>query len=65
MGFYNATKWLGSVIGTLTAGLIYGIHAKLPFAVAAVTYGISFLAAIGYLLNSKKASKTPQNTVHI
>ena len=60
MGFYNATKFLGSVIGSLTAGFLYGVHVKLPFAVVVVAYGISFLAAIGYLLNSKKcAAVTP------
>jgi len=60
MGFYNATKFLGSVIGSLTAGFLYGVHVKLPFAVVVVAYGISFLAAIGYLLSSKKcAAVTP------
>ena len=60
MGFYSATKWLGSVIGSLTAGLLYGIHTKLPFAVAALTYGLSFLAAIGYLAySSKRKDKIP------
>ena len=60
MGFYSATKWLGSVIGSLTAGLLYGIHAKLPFAVAALTYGLSFLAAIGYLAcSAKKKENVP------
>ena len=58
MGFYNATKWMGSVIGSLTAGLLYSIHAQLPFAVAAAAYGVSILAAIGYLLSSKKSLKT-------
>ena len=58
MGFYNATKWMGSVIGSLTAGLLYSIHAQLPFAVAAAAYGVSILAAIGYLLSGKKSLKT-------
>ena len=58
MGFYNATKWMGSVIGSLPAGLLYSIHAQLPFAVAAAAYGVSILAAIGYLLSGKKSLKT-------
>ena len=58
MGFYNATKWMGSVIGSLTAGLLYSFHAQLPFAAAAAAYGVSILAAIGYLLRGKKSLKT-------
>lgn len=57
MGFYNATKFLGSVIGSVTAGFLYGIHSKLPFGVVAVAYGISFLAAVGYLLHGKERAK--------
>ena len=54
MGFYNATKSLGSIIGSLMAGFLYGVHIKLPFAVVAVAYGISVLAAAGYLLQCRK-----------
>ena len=54
MGFYNATKSLGSVVGSLMAGFLYAVHTKLPFGVVAVTYGLSLLAALGYLLRSKK-----------
>ena len=54
MGFYNATKSLGSIIGSLMAGFLYAVHIKLPFAVVAVAYGLSLLAAVGYLLQSKK-----------
>ena len=31
MGFYNATKNIGGMAGSLTAGMIYSVHAKLPF----------------------------------
>ncbi len=54
MGFYNATKSLGSIIGSLMAGFLYALHVKLPFAVVAVAYGCSLLAAMGYLLHSRK-----------
>lgn len=54
MGFYNATKSLGSIIGSLMAGFLYAVHTKLPFAVVAVAYGISVLAATGYLLQCRK-----------
>ena len=54
MGFYNATKSLGSIIGSLMAGFLYAVHVKLPFAVVAVAYGCSLLAAAGYLLRSRR-----------
>ena len=54
MGFYNATKSLGSIIGSLMAGFLYAVHIKLPFGVVAVAYGLSLLAAVSYLLQSKK-----------
>ena len=54
MGFYNATKSLGSIIGSLMAGFLYAVHIKLPFAVVAVAYGISVLAATRYLLQCRK-----------
>lgn len=56
MGFYNATKSLGSIIGSLMAGFLYSVHVKLPFGVVAVAYGISILAAVGYCVKSKKGT---------
>ena len=55
MGFYNATKSLGSIVGSLMAGFLYAISVKLPFAVVAVTYGLSILAALGYLIRHREA----------
>ena len=54
MGFYNATKSLGSIVGSLMAGFLYAVHTRLPFAVVAVAYGVSVLAAVGYLLQCRK-----------
>ena len=54
MGFYNATKSLGSVVGSLMAGFLYAVHVKLPFAVVAAAYGCSLLAAMGYLRHCRK-----------
>ena len=54
MGFYNATKSLGSIIGSLLAGFLYAVHTKLPFFVVAVVYGLSIVAAVGYLALSRK-----------
>ena len=49
MGFFNATKSLGSIAGSMTAGFIYSLHAKLPFACTFVIYGVSAAVAAGYL----------------
>ena len=49
MGFFNATQSLGSIAGSLTAGFIYSVHAKLPFFCTFVIYGFGMLAAIGYM----------------
>lgn len=57
MGFYNATKSLGSIIGSLMAGFLYGVHVRLPFLVVAVAYGISFLTASGYLIWGREADR--------
>ena len=54
MGFYNATKSLGSIIGSLMAGFLYGFHVKLPFLVVVAAYGLSIAAALGYLLRCRK-----------
>lgn len=54
MGFYNATKSLGSIIGSLLAGFLYAVHEKLPFAVVAAVYGLSVVVAVLYLLRCKK-----------
>ena len=56
MGFYNAAKSLGSVVGSLTAGFIYALHAKLPFACVALVYGVSIVVALGYRIFSKRSS---------
>lgn len=48
MGFYNATKSLGSILGSLAVGFLYSWHTRLPFLVVAVTYLASLAAAAGY-----------------
>lgn len=50
MGFYNATKSLGSIIGSLMAGFLYTIHTRLPFIWIATVYALSIAAAAGYLV---------------
>ena len=53
MGFFNATKSLGGIAGSLTAGFIYSVNAKLPFACTFVIYSVGIIAAVGYLLYRK------------
>lgn len=57
MGFYNATKSFGSIIGSLMAGFLYAVHVKLPFACVAGIYAVSIAAAVGYLVYCKKESR--------
>lgn len=53
MGFFNATQSLGSIAGSLTAGFIYSVHAKLPFACTLVIYALGIVAAFGYMVHKK------------
>jgi len=54
MGFYNATKSLGSILGSLMAGFLYTLSPRLPFAVVAAAYSLSILAAGAYLLSTRE-----------
>ena len=54
MGFYNATKSFGSIIGSLMAGFLYGFHAKLPFLMVVAIYGAALVVAVGCLLHNRK-----------
>mgnify|MGYP002520192438 CR=1 FL=1 len=57
MGFFNATRSIGSIIGALAAGFIYGIHAKLPFLCVALSYGLGILVSLLFLLHQGKKAK--------
>ena len=54
MGFYNATKSLGSIAGSFIAGGIYAVNAKLPFGITFVIYAVGVVAAFGYMMYAKK-----------
>lgn len=54
MGFYNATKSLGSIAGSLTAGFIYSAGVRLPFACTAAIYALAALAAAAYLRRTRR-----------
>lgn len=57
MGFFNATKSLGSIAGSMTAGFIYSIHVKLPFVCTFVIYGLGMAAAAGYLRYTQRRGR--------
>lgn len=59
MGFFNATQSLGSIAGSLTAGFIYSIDVKLPFACTVVIYGLGVVVLVGYLC--REFLKTEEN----
>lgn len=54
MGFYNAIKSLGGVLGALFAGFIYEAGPKLPFLFAACSFGIAFLFSVIYIFQKRK-----------
>ena len=54
MGFYNATRSLGSIAGSLIAGFIYSVDVKLPFACTAGIYALSLGAAVVYGVKARK-----------
>ena len=56
MGFYNATRSLGSIAGSLTAGFIYSVNVKLPFAITAAIYALALAAAMVYAHHARKAA---------
>lgn len=54
MGFFNATKSLGSIAGSMTAGFIYSLHEKLPFLCTFAIYGLAVTTSFGYLKYKRK-----------
>ena len=58
MGFYNATKSLGSILGSLMAGFAYTVHAKLPFVIVVAAYAMGIVAAAGFFVYGKKKQLT-------
>lgn len=54
MGFYNASKSLGSIVGSLSVGFLYTAHVRLPFLCMAVVYSLAIAAALGYALYATK-----------
>lgn len=59
MGFFNATKSLGSIAGSMTAGFIYSVHVKLPFACTFVIYGLGVAVAAAFVCYRGKKKAAP------
>jgi len=55
MGFYNAIKSLGGVIGPLSAGFLYEVSPKLPFWMALAGFVVSVVFAVIYKNENKEA----------
>ena len=48
MGFYQSMNSLGSIFGSMSAGLIYAVNPMYPFILACAAYGIACIIGIGY-----------------
>ncbi len=59
MGAFNSTKSFGSIFGSLFAGLIYSINAKLPFVFGFVAFALATLMSLIYWrLEQKQKART-------
>ena len=54
MGFYQAIRAVGGMIGSLMAGLLYDIDPMVPFMFAAAGFGISVIVEIFYYKAEQK-----------
>lgn len=63
MGFFNATKSLGSIAGSMTAGFIYSVHVKLPFVSTFIIYGLGMAVAAAYAC--RKGGRNKKQAVRI
>lgn len=55
MGFYNATKNIGGMAGSLTAGFIYSVNVKLPFVCTMAVFGAAAVV-MGIYAGQKRVS---------
>ena len=54
MGFCNATKHLGGIIGALTAGFVYGLGPKVSFVFAGISFAAAAAGGIYYNMRYRK-----------
>ena len=57
MGFYNAMKSLGGIIGALFAGLLYTVNPKLPFTFGLISFVLATVLAVVYNKFSPRKAK--------
>lgn len=57
MGFYNAMKSLGGIIGSVLSGTLYAVGAKLPFIMCLTMFG---LCAVGCFIFERREMHTAQ-----
>ena len=55
MGFYQAIRAVGGMVGSLMAGLLYDIDPLVPFVFAAAGFGLSVIVEMQYCKTTKKA----------
>lgn len=54
MGFYQAIRAIGGMVGALLAGFLYDIHPLVPFVFAAAGFGISVIGEMLYYKAAKR-----------
>lgn len=57
MGFYNAIRSLGMIIGALLSGFIYDYNVKLPFLLAAICFLLATVSMIGFISQTQRTAK--------
>ncbi len=57
MGFYNAMRSLGGIIGAFMAGSLYDINATYPFYMTMIGFAIATLLSFVFLSRTKKEAK--------
>ena len=55
MGFYQAVRAIGGVIGALMAGVLYGLDPKVPFIFACAGFAISVVCGFLFYTATRKA----------
>lgn len=54
MGFYNAIKSLGGILGALIAGFLYVFNPRLPFISGLITFILATILSVYYYILTKK-----------
>ena len=60
-GLFNATRMLGSVAGSFTAGFIYTMGPKISFVVSAVVLSLALVLSLAHYIYGKKQKEVYKN----